>query len=368
MAQPAWYCQPGLPVAVRGVADTPLQGIVLEPVPVKRRASRPLVAVAVRAPGSDEWQPLVASPQQILMTWDRWCELRNAALAGDRPSLLRLVEVIPEGTRRVLPRDGVEVRSVFVVGASLTRQQIAEALLTSAGFRVEVFDTPADAIRRSVDHRPHLILAEPGGARLHALASMRQLRLVHGDAAPPVIWCTDVIPAPYQVERGARLGLRGVILKPLQLDSLATLALRVCRDAERERRLVAMGVPVAHLAARLLDEDETRLWIRAETELLSTEERRLSVVWIGSDSGEALAAVRAVIRVGDMVGRDPGGSLLVLLPDVDEAGVRTVAARIRYGTSVLENRPRVESITSASGKAILAVLARHIAETERADA
>ena len=364
MAQPAWYCQPGLPVAIRGVAGVPLQGIVLEPVSVKRRASRPLVAVAVRAPDSDEWRPLVASPHQILMTWDRWCALRAAALAGDRPSLLRLVEVIPEGTRRVLPRDGVEVRSAFVVETSTSVQQVAQTLLTSVGFRVEVFETPAAAIRRSVDHRPDLVLAEPGGTRLDTLATMRQLRLMHGDGAPPVIWCTSFLPEPSQVEKGARLGLRGVILKPLQLDSLATLALRVCRDAERERHLVATGVPAAHLASRSLDEEETRLWIRAETELTAGR-RPLSLVWIGSDASQALAAVRAVIRVGDMVGRGPEGSLLVLLPDVGEVGARAVTARIRYATSVLENRPRVSSITCASGEDILAVLARHIAETER---
>jgi DNA-binding response OmpR family regulator len=366
MAQPAWYCQPGLPVAVRGVADIPLQGIVLEQVAVKRRASRPLVAVAVRAPDSDEWRPIVASPHQILMTWDRWCALRAAALAGDRPSLLRLVEVIPEGTRRVLRRDDIEVRSVFVVDASPSLRKISDTVLASAGFRVEVFDTPAAAIRRSVDHRPDLVLAEPRGGRLDALATMRQLRLVHGDGAPPVIWCTDVIPTPSQVERGARLGLRGVILKPLQLDSLAALALRACRDAERERRLVAMGVPAAHLVSRSLDEKETRLWIRAETELTAGR-RPLSLVCIGSHSGEVRAAVRSVIRVGDMVGRGPEGSLLVLLPDVDEVGARAVTARIRYATSVLENRPRASSITCRSGEDILATLARHIIEIERLD-
>jgi two-component system chemotaxis response regulator CheY len=362
MAQPAWYCQPGLPVAVRGVADIPLQGIVLEPIAVTRRSARPLVAVAVKARDSDEWRPLVASPHQLLMTWERWCALRAAALAGDRPSHLRLVEIIPEGTRRALPHDGIEVRSVLVVDATPSLQRIAERLLPSVGFRVEVFETAAAAIRRSAGRRPDLVVLEPHGTRLEALATLRQLRLLHGDGAPPVIWCTSVIPAPSQVEKGARLGLRGVILKPLQLDSLATLALRVCRDAEREHRLVAMGVPSAHLATRSLDEEETRLWVRAETELRTAGRRPLSLVWVGVHSAEVLEAIRGVIRVGDMLGRGPDGSLLILLPDVDETGARAVGARIRYATSVLEHRPLVSSITCAPEDDVLAVLARHIAE------
>ena len=255
-------------------------------------------------------------------------------------------------------------RMRIVIEASTGVQHIAQALLTSVGFRVEVFEKPAAAIRRSVDHRPDLILAEPYGTPSDALATMRQLRLVHGLSAPPVIWCTSFLPAPDHVEKGARIGLRGVILKPLQLDSLATLALRVCRDAERERHLVAMGVPPSHLASRSLDEEETRLWIGAETDLTAGR-RPLSLVWAGSQSSQVLDAIRSVIRVGDMVGRGPDGSLLVLLPDVDEVGARAVTARIRYATSVLENRPAVSSITCSSGEDALTVLAQHIDEVQR---
>jgi hypothetical protein len=85
MAQPAWYCQRGLSVAVRGVAPGPVQGIVLEPIPGKRLLSRPLVSLAVKAPHSDEWTPFIASSYHVLTTWERWCALRRAALADHPP-------------------------------------------------------------------------------------------------------------------------------------------------------------------------------------------------------------------------------------------------------------------------------------------
>jgi hypothetical protein len=85
MAQPAWYCQRGLSVAVRGVAPGPVHGIVLGPVGGKRLLSRPLVALAVKAPQSHEWMPFVASSHHVLMTWERWCAVRRAVLDDHPP-------------------------------------------------------------------------------------------------------------------------------------------------------------------------------------------------------------------------------------------------------------------------------------------
>jgi hypothetical protein len=46
---------------------------------------KPLVALALRAPNGGEWQPYVASPHQIIATWERWCAVRRAALADHPP-------------------------------------------------------------------------------------------------------------------------------------------------------------------------------------------------------------------------------------------------------------------------------------------
>jgi DNA-binding response OmpR family regulator len=313
--------------------------------------------------GTDEWTPFVASHRQVLMTWERWCALRRDALT-DHPwpteAIRRLVEVLPQGTRRVMSGGPVGERRALVIDPSPSLQFIAGALLGIPGFRVETFATPADALRRSGAEPPDIVLLEPQGGSSDVIAEMRALRELHGDQAPPVVWCTSVMPAQEQVKAGARLGLRAVIMKPLRLEPLVALVLRVCRDAQRERRLLVLGVPADRIASRALDHDGTRTWARVEAELAAA--RPLSLVGISSDTAEVMTAVRAAVRAGDMIGRAAEGTLTVLLPEVDEASAQSAARRIASAISALEPRPTVTVVTQRAGEDPVALLARHVAE------
>jgi hypothetical protein len=136
--------------------------------------------------------------------------------------------------------------------------------------------------------------------------------------------------------------------------------MRVYRDAQRESRLLALGVPAAHLASRSLDREETRLWAQVEAELVADPPHPLTVVRVGGDSPEVMAAVRGAIRAGDMVGRAPDGSLLALLPDLGEVGAASVADRITRAVSAMGRRPAIDRVTGSSGCDLVGLLAFHV--------
>jgi hypothetical protein len=77
MAQPEWHRHPGVLVAARGIAARPVPAIVVGSASSGRR---PPVVLAVRRPGTDEWVPHVARPQQVLTTWERWRAVIRGAL------------------------------------------------------------------------------------------------------------------------------------------------------------------------------------------------------------------------------------------------------------------------------------------------
>ncbi|HEX6493784.1 MAG TPA: hypothetical protein VF112_09750 [Candidatus Dormibacteraeota bacterium] len=77
MAQPEWHRHPGVLVAARGVAPSPVPAFVVGPASGGRR---PLVVLAVLRPGTDEWVPFVARPEQVLTTWAQWRSVIRGAL------------------------------------------------------------------------------------------------------------------------------------------------------------------------------------------------------------------------------------------------------------------------------------------------
>jgi hypothetical protein len=77
MAHPEWHRHPGVLVAARGVAARPVPAFVVGSASSGRR---PPVVLAVRRPGTDEWVPFVARPQQVLTTWERWRAVIRGAL------------------------------------------------------------------------------------------------------------------------------------------------------------------------------------------------------------------------------------------------------------------------------------------------
>jgi DNA-binding response OmpR family regulator len=303
------------------------------------------------------------------MTWERWCALRRAALTEHpwpQEAVRHLVELVPEGTRRVRPDGAIGERCAFVVDPSPSLRFISNTLLSIPGFRVETFDTPAEAVQRSMVGFPDIMVMVPRGEVGDAIAQMRALHELHGHQAPPVIWCANVTPTLDQVQEGAGLGLRAVIVTPWRLTALIAVTVRVCREAQRERRLLALGVPADQIASRTLSLEGTRLWAQVEAELTAESAKPLALVSVGSDSVEVVGAVRAVIRAGDMIGRAVDGSLTVLLPDVDEAGARSASARIAQAVSAMRPRPAVAVVSRRLGEDPVTLFARHAAELRSA--
>jgi DNA-binding response OmpR family regulator len=270
------------------------------------------------------------------------------------------VEVLPEGALRGGPSGPIGERTAFVIDASSSVQLIAHTLLEIAGFSVETFGAPRPALERAVEVRPDVVVLEPRSAEVDALATMRALSELHRADAAPVIWCTTVEPGPGAVEEGARLGLRGVLVKPFRLEALTALVLRVCRRADRERRLAGLGIAPDEIAGLLLSPDATRLWTRAEIELADAAHRSLSLVAVGADSSEVTAAVRRAVRTVDTVGSAPPRVLLVMLPDVDEGGATVVAERVSAGVRGIEPAPVVGSVTRRDGENDTDLLARAV--------
>jgi hypothetical protein len=83
MAQPEWHRHPGVLVAARGVAASPVPAIV---VGSASHGRRPSVVLAVCRPGTDEWVPFVARPEQVLTTWERWRSVIRGALEVHPPT------------------------------------------------------------------------------------------------------------------------------------------------------------------------------------------------------------------------------------------------------------------------------------------
>lgn len=268
------------------------------------------------------------------------------------------VEVVTEGTGRVRPDQAIGPRCAFVVDASASVQQISGTLLRIAGFSVESFAAPATAVQRSIDRCPDLMVVEPRSPGIDALATMRVLRELHRDRSPVVIWCTTVVPTHEQVEEGSRLGLRGVIVKPFRLEALTSLVLRVCREEDRDRRLLRLGVPAEQIAARSLDERATRLWAEVEGEATPGPVRPLSMVRVAASGAGVGAAVRGALRVTDTVGRAADGSIVVLLPDVDAAGAAVVAGRLARAVAAVDPGALVLPLTRVAEEAPLELLHR----------
>jgi hypothetical protein len=154
-----------------------------------------------------------------------------------------------------------------------------------------------------------------------------------------------------------------VMTAPWRLEAFVVLALRVCRDGERERYLLERGVAPEQIASRILDVEATRLWVEAEAELSAGAARQFALVNVGADTAEVLAAVRGAIRAGDMVGHAVDGSLTVLLPDVEEADARSVATRVTRAVDAVQPRPAVACVTRQPQEDAGGLLARLVAES-----
>jgi DNA-binding response OmpR family regulator len=287
----------------------------------------------------------------------------DASYASGVPSIAAgslAVELLPEGTSRLGSRTPIGPRLAFVVDRTPSIRTIHSTLMQVHGFSVETFATLDDARGRCADVCPDVVVMEPRAMGVDAMDVLREWHDAVAPAAPPVVWCTTVTPTQQHLDTGARLGLRGVVIKPFRLEALMALVVRVVRTHERESRLRKMGVDLRRLVGPL-SPDAARMWLRVETELSQAHSRPLSLVCMDGATPELQAAVRSVIRNVDLMALLDGATLAVLLPDVDATGTDVVARRVSGAAgAALGTGAAVWTITRGDGESPDALLERAI--------
>ena len=254
----------------------------------------------------------------------------NGSYASGVPSIAAgslAVELLPEGTGRMGTRTPIGPRLAFVVDRTPSMRTINSTLLQVNGFSVETFASLDDAGGRCADVCPDVVVMEPRAMGVDPMDVLRAWHDAVAPAAPPVVWCTTVTPTQQHLDGGARLGLRGVVIKPFRLEALMALVVRVVRTHEREARLRKLGVDLRGLTGPLAP-DAARMWLRVETELAQAHGRPLSLVCVDGAAPALQAAVRSVVRNVDLLALLDAETLAVLLPDVDAAGTEVVARRV----------------------------------------
>ena len=266
------------------------------------------------------------------------------------------VELLPEGTGRLGSRTSIGPRLAVVVDRTAGMRTVHTTLQQVSGFAVECFDTLDDVARRS-GGPPDVVVMEPRSQGTDPLRVLRRWHDLASPSAPPVVWCTTMTPTQHHLDNGARLGLRGVVIKPFRVEALMALVVRVVRTHERESRLRTLGVDVQRIAGPL-PPDATRQWLRVESQLAAAHVRPLSLVCVDSAAPAVQGAVRTVIRNVDRVAQLDAGTLAVLLPDVDSAGAAVVAQRVRGAVPGVAGGQAVWPVTRADGESADALLAR----------
>ena len=271
----------------------------------------------------------------------------------------RAVELLPGGTGRLGSRTSIGPRRAAVIDSTRSVRDIQSTLLQVHGFEVEAFADLRDAVAHCRDHPPDVVVMEPRSAGRDALAVLAQWHEAITPAAPPVVLCTTSTPSALHLSRGAELGLRGVIVKPFNLEALAALVVRVCRTDERERRLRELGVDLRSLRGPLRPHD-AGLWLEVETEMAEAHGRALSLVTVGSTAAPVAQAMTSVVRNVDLVAMLDERTLAVLLPDVDHHGAAVVARRVG-GAVMLAGPPvAVGSVTREPGESAADLLCRAV--------
>lgn len=254
----------------------------------------------------------------------------NGSYASGVPSIAAgslAVELLPEGTSRLGTRTPIGPRLAFVVDRTPSMRTIHSTLLQVNGFTVEAFASIDDARGRCADVCPDVVVMEPRAMGVDPMDVLRNWHDTVAPSAPPVVWCTTVTPTQQHLDSGARLGLRGVVIKPFRLEALIALVVRVVRTHERETRLRNLGVDLRTLRGPL-SPDAAQMWLGVESELAQAHGRPLSLVCVRGTAPSLQPAVRSVIRNVDLLALLDGETLAVLLPDVDAPGTEVVARRV----------------------------------------
>jgi twitching motility two-component system response regulator PilH len=126
------------------------------------------------------------------------------------------------GARRVAAATGVgamAIRKILIVDDSPTERHVLNDMLTKAGFEVVASDNGEDAILKSKQMRPDLILMDVVMPGLNGFQATRAISRDPDTKSIPIILCTSKSQETDKIW-GLRQGARDYIVKPVDRDEL----------------------------------------------------------------------------------------------------------------------------------------------------
>jgi twitching motility two-component system response regulator PilH len=116
-------------------------------------------------------------------------------------------------------RDTMGIRKILIVDDSPTERHVLNDLLTKAGFEVVTSDNGEDAILKSKQVKPDLILMDVVMPGLNGFQATRAISRDPDTRTIPIILCTSKSQETDKIW-GLRQGARDYVVKPVDRDEL----------------------------------------------------------------------------------------------------------------------------------------------------
>jgi twitching motility two-component system response regulator PilH len=113
----------------------------------------------------------------------------------------------------------MSIRKILIVDDSPTERHVLNDMLTKAGFDVVASDNGEDAIRKSKQLKPDLILMDVVMPGLNGFQATRAISRDPETKSIPIIMCTSKSQETDKIW-GLRQGARDYIVKPVDRDEL----------------------------------------------------------------------------------------------------------------------------------------------------
>jgi twitching motility two-component system response regulator PilH len=118
-----------------------------------------------------------------------------------------------------MSRNAMAIKRILIVDDSPTERHVLNDLLTKAGFEVVASDSGEDAIHKSKQAKPDLILMDVVMPGLNGFQATRAISRDPETKSIPIILCTSKSQETDKIW-GLRQGARDYIVKPVNRDEL----------------------------------------------------------------------------------------------------------------------------------------------------
>lgn len=252
-----------------------------------------------------------------------------------------------------------EKKRVLIIDDSVVIQRLVQARLRADGFEVATAGDGAEAIELTKQFQPDVVLLDIDMPRVNGFDACRALKDDGETSKVPIIFLTaqtktedkvrgldigavDYVTKPFDpVELRARVRsayrtkyLMDLLEKKAQIDGLTGLYNRAFFDARIKEEMDRAIRYEASLAIVIFDVDRFK---------------RLNDTYGHSFGDVVLADVaetaRLIARTTDVVARYGGEEFVIIAPEQDLEGARTIAERVREGIEELELAHNGERVT-----------------------